>query len=608
MKRGDRISLHLMWILLLIVSGMAVWTLCFSDNEILMDRTCTRISDVLVERNWTAEKMKLPQVISQISPGETIKVSFEMPVAENASLYVNTDSSSLDIYAEGELIGTYLRKSSYHFPLKEIPSAYFSVPVHIDGRKSVQVQLVYHPSEANTLMVLRPYLAGSQTGILKTLINQYGIAAILSLIFVIVGGYHFLISYFFLEMEEKGNMIRWPGLMCILIGLFCFSENSLANYLIEKPLFMSVISLFVFPLMILPVLKLSERLIMNDYRKWVNLLTLAVEICIFILTLFSAAGILPLSGLSISFQWMHITALAMLAFLAVKSALSLRSKPQIIYSSAVILLLTASFMMAVLYLMGKPDLAMISFEYAFSAFAFAVSIIVMLYTKDVFKTKMKADELANEVAIVNKTIEIQKQKADLMLKNQEDLRRQRHDLRHHVTLMQQMLQVRDYEALEGYLQKISSEIPVYQNVHYCDNYNVNALLRHYVSLCQQKGIQITIQGNIPADCGTVLDSDLIVIIGNMLENAVEACQNLSGRKQILLQAGIFGEMLMITCENTYDVSTVHLKNGQFLSSKRPSFGTGTRSIRSMAEKYHGDADFLTGNQFTVRVYLDIKTE
>lgn len=73
--------------------------------------------------------------------------------------------------------------------------------------------------------------------------------------------------------------------------------------------------------------------------------------------------------------------------------------------------------------------------------------------------QMKADELANEVYLVNNAIEMQKQKADIVLQNQEELRRQRHDLRHHVALMQQMLQAQDYDALEHYLQKISNEIP-----------------------------------------------------------------------------------------------------------------------------------------------------
>lgn len=151
-------------------------------------------------------------------------------------------------------------------------------------------------------------------------------------------------------------------------------------------------------------------------------------------------------------------------------------------------------------------------------------------------------------------------------------------------------------------------LPSSQLTHYCDNYAVNALLMHYAAICQQKKIALEIQGNIPSDCGSIADSDLIVIIGNILENAVEACEKLNGKREISFHAGVHGEMLMITCRNPYHPSSVHLKNGQFLSSKRPAYGTGTRSIRSMAQKYHGEADFQILQKFTVRVYLDMQAK
>lgn len=232
--------------------------------------------------------------------------------------------------------------------------------------------------------------------------------------------------------------------------------------------------------------------------------------------------------------------------------------------------------------------------------------ITLMRTRNAFFMQTKAGELANEVTLVNNAIAAQKEKADLMLKNQEELRRQRHDLRHHVTVMQQMMQVKDYDALENYLQKISNELPSPQISHYCDNYAVSALLLHYDSLCQQEGIALDIQGNIPASCGVIADSDLIVVAGNMLENAVEACRHVKGKKEISLHAGIHGNMLMMKCTNTYNQSLVHLRNGQFLSSKHASYGIGTRSIRSMAEKYHGDVDFSPVQKFSVRIYLDME--
>ena len=97
--------------------------------------------------------------------------------------------------------------------------------------------------------------------------------------------------------------------------------------------------------------------------------------------------------------------------------------------------------------------------------------------------------------------------------------------------------------------------------------------------------------------------DLCGIVGNILENAITACQKMpEGQRWIQLTALTKNDSkLFIVATNSFD-GKVRMKDGQFLSTKRSGQGIGLASILSTAERCGGSAQFsCQGQEF----YSDI---
>ena len=104
---------------------------------------------------------------------------------------------------------------------------------------------------------------------------------------------------------------------------------------------------------------------------------------------------------------------------------------------------------------------------------------------------------------------------------------------------------------------------------------------------------------------TSLNSDLAIIFGNLLENAIEACLKIDKEKRFIrISSDISYDMLIITMDNSYDGNLLSV-DGRFRSTKREGFGIGLSSVQSVAEKYGGNARFEDKDgHFQSSVYIN----
>ena len=191
-----------------------------------------------------------------------------------------------------------------------------------------------------------------------------------------------------------------------------------------------------------------------------------------------------------------------------------------------------------------------------------------------------------------------------MVEHAEKLKQQRHDLRHQLTAINELAGT-DNERLKEYIHSLIETIPPSQK-SYCDNTAVNAIVSRFASICEQSGIECSINLTVPEHNEQITDSSLCVIFGNLLENAVEACHRMTeGHKFIRLNSSLQYDILTITMDNSFD-GRVTEENGKFRSRKREDFGIGLSSVLSVARKGKGDARFESdGLVFLSSVYVRI---
>ncbi len=147
------------------------------------------------------------------------------------------------------------------------------------------------------------------------------------------------------------------------------------------------------------------------------------------------------------------------------------------------------------------------------------------------------------------------------------------------------------------------EVTTLNDTSYCGNTAVNAVFAN--KLEQAKQYQIDIDYNLLIPQSLKLNNGEIgVLFGNLLDNAIDACQLLSDQKKwIDIVAKYENEHLILNIKNT----TTGKNNADLLHSTKADkalHGFGLKSVEAVVEKHNGVIDYkVNGNIFEVSAIL-----
>ena len=196
-----------------------------------------------------------------------------------------------------------------------------------------------------------------------------------------------------------------------------------------------------------------------------------------------------------------------------------------------------------------------------------------------------------QVATMRRQMDMQKEQYLQMAVNEENINRARHDLRHQLAAIKSMISNGETAQALAYCDRLAGNSITVERFVYCQNTVVNAVVAHYLALAKNSEIAIEAHVDVPQDTGRVLASDVCLIIGNLLENAVDACLRIPQEKRFLkLSSRLRYGKLFITLDNSFGGDFVK-KEGVYLSSKREGAGIGLSSIEAVCGEYGGYAKF-----------------
>ena len=183
-------------------------------------------------------------------------------------------------------------------------------------------------------------------------------------------------------------------------------------------------------------------------------------------------------------------------------------------------------------------------------------------------------------------------------------RQGRHDLRHHVVTMENFVKAGNIEELRKYLAEMGERYQLEETLTYCSNTTVNGVLSYYSREASINNIEYKVNLGIPEDVN-ITKTDLSILFGNLLENAMEACQRQrSGERKIYVRGQTSQNTLALAIDNTYETEPQRDKKGQFRSMKHAGLGIGTESVKDIVRRYDGVIEFETkGDLFCVSVLL-----
>lgn len=177
------------------------------------------------------------------------------------------------------------------------------------------------------------------------------------------------------------------------------------------------------------------------------------------------------------------------------------------------------------------------------------------------------------------------------LKNRmEEARRAKHDLRHNMTVIQSYIRDNDMDGLSQFIGQYIETLPSDSPIAYCNDYAMNALIGYYAGIAGEHAVAFHAEIEYPDDL-CIPHSDAIVLFGNLLDNAIEACRRCNTPDPFIsFRIKPMHDVLVITLDNSISGHIYKLDNS-FMSSKSKRAGIGTSSIRKIADKYHGIVTF-----------------
>lgn len=163
----------------------------------------------------------------------------------------------------------------------------------------------------------------------------------------------------------------------------------------------------------------------------------------------------------------------------------------------------------------------------------------------------------------------------------------RHDYKNHIATMKIHLDNQNYELLDNYLNELSEDLTSVDTVLKTGNVMVDAILNSKLSLAQSKNISVDASASVPGKL-RISDTDICVIIGNLLDNAIEACCKFEdeNKRFIRVYIGLLKQQLYISVSNS--VGGAIKKEGKtYFTTKNSNHGFGLKRIDKIVSKYGG---------------------
>ncbi len=219
--------------------------------------------------------------------------------------------------------------------------------------------------------------------------------------------------------------------------------------------------------------------------------------------------------------------------------------------------------------------------------------------------------LINEHAVNDR---LREQEVQVMIKQKQfetlqeridEARTAKHDMRQHLHMISAYLEDEKYDELKAYINSFRRALPENITISYCDHYGINALLQYFAALAQENSIAFSAKVELPAEIG-IPDDVLAVLIGNLLENAVEACTK-EAKPVIRIRGRMQNKAVFFKVVNTFTGRAKKSPDGLYLSTKHEGRGIGLRSVRGIVSDYNGILKITQDDGlFTVSVLVNTK--
>lgn len=182
---------------------------------------------------------------------------------------------------------------------------------------------------------------------------------------------------------------------------------------------------------------------------------------------------------------------------------------------------------------------------------------------------------------------------DAMLQGEEKIKALRHDMKHHMNELKILAAKGENRAIEEYIDDMQEYITNPNEILASGNLEIDSVMNYMLHKAKEELHTVNVNVRLPKSVSHSFDIN--VILGNLLENSIEAARQTEEKRldiNIELQQGV----LRIQIENSYN-GKLEKKHQKLLSTKKTEgiHGIGLENVRKMVEKYDGIMEVCPDN-------------
>ena len=218
-------------------------------------------------------------------------------------------------------------------------------------------------------------------------------------------------------------------------------------------------------------------------------------------------------------------------------------------------------------------------------------IIVVISTVMLIIKVIVITEKKNLLEDINLLLEDQmKQATDYyneLIEKDNQAKKFRHDIKNLLIVLHAMINEGENEKASSYIEELQEICSQLKPKFDTGNFMADAILSAKDTRAAQYNTNIVFEGFIPAE--KVKDVDMVVVLSNVLDNAIEACEKLEGEKTIHINSILKKKMWVLCTDNpSRDVRIINSKHIQTTKEEKSIHGFGLQNIEKVAEKYNGN--------------------
>lgn len=404
------------------------------------------------------------------------------------------------------------------------------------------------------------------------------------------------------------TILIWAALELLNIGILFKhvlilkrKKNNIVSVIIEILLIIAILSTYAYcswnnyktmELIITPLIFVKSAILMRSffYLKWRHVAFIAFFVELASFTGLNFRLITPFIGWNDANGYVYevigelilLALLVFVIFLRKKSIIQfwIAELPVVDFLIFTVLLFFLSIWEAVAYLTEKRPFSLYVF--------FAVIVVCTLATiiRTIIITRKN-----NSLTYINSLLEEHMQQAtdyyNQLIEQENQTKKFRHDIKNILIALHSMVKENQNDKALLYIEDLNEVCEQLKPRYNTGNFIADAILSAKDTRAAMQNINISFDGYIPSE--KVKDVDMVIVLSNMLDNAIEACEKITGKKDIEIRSILQKKMWVLYIKNPSEEVNIINKN-HIVTTKQEKMlhGFGLNNIERVAQKYNGN--------------------